>query len=390
MRAKTGLASMWAAGLLFLGAGAQGASAPDGGKIPTPRIEVVFVLDTTGSMSGLIRTAQEKIWAIASTLCQAQPAPEIGIGLVGYRDLGDQYVTRLTPLSLDLDRVYAELMSFRAQGGGDMPESVNQALYEAVTKIDWSADNSTYRVIFLVGDCPPHMDYQNDVPYPETCMLAAKKGIIINAIQCGGYTETMPFWTRIAELAGGAFFRVAQSGGAIETSTPYDADLARLSQELDATRIFYGDAALRAAQEERVALAGKIYREAPGSAVARRTVFNESESGKCNLLGDQELVNDVAVGRVVLTEVKEEMLPEELRKMPAAERAAFIDGQARKRGAIQAQIRELAENRQRYIRDEVVGKAGSKAAQSLDHQLYAALRTQAGEKGIVYKDGPVY
>jgi Mg-chelatase subunit ChlD len=54
-----------------------------------PIVDVVFVLDTTGSMSGLIDAAKEKIWSIASTMAAAQPTPEIRIGLVGYRDRGD-------------------------------------------------------------------------------------------------------------------------------------------------------------------------------------------------------------------------------------------------------------------------------------------------------------
>ncbi|MEW8587194.1 MAG: vWA domain-containing protein, partial [Candidatus Thiodiazotropha sp.] len=92
-----------------------------------PKIEVVFVLDTTGSMSGLIQASKEKIWSIASTMAQARPAPEIRMGLVAYRDRGDAYVTRVVDLSEDLDSVYATLMDFRAAGGGDGPESVNQA-----------------------------------------------------------------------------------------------------------------------------------------------------------------------------------------------------------------------------------------------------------------------
>ena len=100
-----------------------------------PSIEVMFVLDTTGSMSGLIAAAKEKIWSIANTLASADPAPEIKMGLVGYRDRGDAYITTFTALFDDLDAVYTQLMRFQADGGGDTPESVNQALYEAVTII---------------------------------------------------------------------------------------------------------------------------------------------------------------------------------------------------------------------------------------------------------------
>jgi Mg-chelatase subunit ChlD len=96
-----------------------------------PQVDVVFVLDTTGSMSGLIQTAKDKIWSIASTMASAQPTPEIRVGLVAFRDRGDQYVTRVVDLSSDLDSVYATLMEFQADGGGDTPESVNRALYDA-------------------------------------------------------------------------------------------------------------------------------------------------------------------------------------------------------------------------------------------------------------------
>ena len=92
-------------------------------------IEVVFVLDTTGSMSGMINAAKEKIWSIASSMASAQNAPRIKMGLVAYRDRGDDYITRRVDLSEDLESMYATLMDFRANGGGDGPESVNQALY---------------------------------------------------------------------------------------------------------------------------------------------------------------------------------------------------------------------------------------------------------------------
>ncbi len=100
--------------------------------IAAKRVEVVFVLDTTGSMSGLIHAAKEKIWSIASTLAQAQQAPEISMGLVAYRDRGDAYVTQVIDLNRDLDSMYAKLMDFAADGGGDGPEAVNEALEAAI------------------------------------------------------------------------------------------------------------------------------------------------------------------------------------------------------------------------------------------------------------------
>ena len=171
---------------------------------PSAKIDVVFVLDTTGSMSGLIRAAKEKIWSIASSMAQAKHAPQIRMGLVAYRDKGDAYVTQVTDLSTDLDSMYAKLMDFKAQGGGDGPEHVNQALYDAVHKMSWSQSDA-YKVVFLVGDAEPHMDYQDDVKYPTTLRAALKKGIVVNAIQSGTNIAATKGWRKIARLGQGEY-----------------------------------------------------------------------------------------------------------------------------------------------------------------------------------------
>ncbi len=104
-----------------------------------PVVEVVFVLDTTGSMAGLIEGAKRKIWSIATSIVDCSPDAEIRMGLVAYRDIGDEYVTKRFDLTTDIQDLYADLLRLRAAGGGDWPESVNEALYVAVTKMSWSA-----------------------------------------------------------------------------------------------------------------------------------------------------------------------------------------------------------------------------------------------------------
>jgi hypothetical protein len=89
-------------------------------------------------MGGLIEGAKLKIWSIANQMVSAKPAPQLKIALIGYRDRGDEYIVRRYDLSEDIDAVYANLQKFQAGGGGDTPESVNQALDEAVHKISWS------------------------------------------------------------------------------------------------------------------------------------------------------------------------------------------------------------------------------------------------------------
>src|SRR3954467_14438391 len=130
-----------------------------------PRVELVFALDTTGSMSGLIDGAKRKIWSIAQFIAQGQPKPDVRIGLVAYRDIGDAYVTRFYDLSDDLDTVFEHLSSFEAGGGGDTPEHVSKAPYRAVYKTSWTMDQTALKQIYLVGDAPPHTDYADGFNY---------------------------------------------------------------------------------------------------------------------------------------------------------------------------------------------------------------------------------
>jgi Mg-chelatase subunit ChlD len=354
-----------------------------------PLVEVVFALDTTGSMSGLIQAAKEKIWSIATTLAQAQPAPEIRMGLVAYRDRGDDYVTRVVDLSDDLDSMYATLMDFRADGGGDGPESVNQALHDAVHRISWSAQEQAYQVLFLVGDAPAHMDYQDDVKYPVTLAAAAKKGIVVNAVQCGDSGDTAREWRQVAQLGQGKYFQVEQGGSAVAIATPYDKELAELSVELDGTRLYYGSKEEKAEKQHKLDATDKLHAGSSVASRARRAAFNASESGAANLLGEGELVDEVSSGRVDLSAIDHEALPEPMQSMAPQEQQALIETTAKRREELKAQIRQLSEQRDVYLKQKVEEAGGAK--DSLDDKIYSAVRDQAGKKGMVYEtDAPRY
>lgn len=355
-------------------------------QIPTThKIEVVFVLDTTGSMSGLIDAAKEKIWSIAGSLAQAESAPEIRMGLVAYRDRGDAYVTQVSGLSSDLDSLYATLMDYRAAGGGDTPESVNQALHDALHKISWSTDQNTYQAIFLVGDAPPHMDYQDEVQYPQIIAEAQARGIRVNAIQAGKAPHTGREWQKIAALGGGDYFQVDPSGNAVAIATPYDAKLARLSKELDGTRLYYGDREERAEKAGKLAATRKLHASASTESRARRAAFNASGSGAANLLGEQELVEAVASGRVDLDRIEREKLPEPLQAMAPAVAKAKVLEKAEERKKLQAEIQTLSRQRADFMAKEVEERGG--AAGSLDDRIYGAVRDQAAAKGFKF-DAP--
>jgi len=363
----------------------QKAQATQTTVLPAPqnhRIEVVFVLDTTSSMSGLIQAAKEKVWSIATTMGSAQQNPDIRMGLVAFRDRGDAYITQRYDLSSDLDSMYASLMDFSAEGGGDGPESVNQALYDAVHGMSWSTDANTYRVIFLVGDAPPHMDYADDVKYPVTLATARSKGIVVNAIQSGQHQLTRPAWQQIAALGQGQYFQVEDSGNSVAVATPFDAKLSALAAELEATRLYYGDAEAKKAQQAKLDANARLRKELSSEALARRDTFNATASGKANLLGDSELVEAVTSGRIELDRIEVKDLPASLQALAPAAQREVIEETAQRRDELQQQINQLSDSRSRYIRQKVAAAGG--AEDSLDEKIYGAIREQAAGSGLTY------
>ncbi len=341
-------------------------------------IDVVFVLDSTGSMGGLIDAAKRKIWSIANVIAGARPTPELRLGLLTYRDRGDSYVTRWSPLSADLDAAYAWLIDVRAGGGGDGPESVNQALHEAVTRFAWPSDPSTLKLIFLVGDAPPHMDYADDVPYAESVRRARATGIVINTIQCGDWPETTTTWQSIAAGSAGEFFRIARSGGATAMSTPYDAELARHSRLLDSTLVPYGGPEARAVHEKRLDASRKIDETASAEALADRAAYRAGEAGGETLTGASELVHDVIEQAIRLDEIPPEQLPEQMQPWSPEKRREYIEAMAEQRRGLREEIEWLGQRRRDYLRERF-----RSAADAFDQRVLQALRCQARSSGIV-------
>jgi ElaB/YqjD/DUF883 family membrane-anchored ribosome-binding protein len=248
--------------------------------------------------------------------------------------------------------------------------------------MSWSDDTNTYRVIFLVGDAPPHMDYANDVKYPVTLEVARQKGIIVNAIQSGQHQYTRPAWQQIAALGQGEYFQVEDSGNTVAVATPFDADLSALAAELEATRLYFGDAEAKQAQQAKLDANARLRKELSSEALARRDTFNATASGKANLLGDSELVEAVTSGRVELDEIEAKDLPASLQALAPAAQREVIDTTAKRRDELQQQIRQLSDSRSRYIKQKVEAAGG--ADDSLDEKIYSAVKEQAASSGLTY------
>jgi hypothetical protein len=329
-------------------------SAALSGAIARPTVEVAFVLDTTGSMGGLIEGAKRKIWSIATAIVDSNPDADIRMGLVAYRDIGDDYVTRTFDLTADIQDLYANLLELKARGGGDWPESVNEALDVAVNKLRWTPTGDTRRIVFLVGDAPPHMDYAQDTKYPTTLAIAKQKDIIVNAVLAGSARDTERVWRDIAQSGNGRFIPIPQDGGQVVIiETPYDDDIIILQREINGTVIPYGPRALQKHTEDKTRQLSQVAASAPAQASEMASYLNKRAKVSSEAVtGEGDLVSDVASGRQKLGAVKDEELPEKLRALKPEQRMDELDKQMKQRKALNEKLAALVAKRDKYVAEQ--------------------------------------
>ena len=345
------------------------------------RLELVFVVDTTGSMGGLIDGAKQKIWGIVNEVMRESHS-SVRIGLVAYRDRGDKYLTQLLPLTEDLDRVYTTLMDYQADGGGDGPEDVRTALAEGVHQINWSqpaADLS--QVLFLVGDAPPHDDYRDAVDTLSTARAAVQKGIVVNTIQCGFAGETTQVWRAIAAAGNGEYFSIASDGGVQAIASPYDEELNQLARRLGSTFIPYGlgrgvEGATRRAEAAATARAveERIDVSAPMVAKAERAM-NKALNQKAYI---NDLLQNLENGTLQIEKIDPAQLPEDLQALSETDRRQEIEKRLAERGQIRSQIMSLSKQRETFIDVEKKKQRGRR--DGFDEAVSKTIRLQIFRK----------
>jgi Mg-chelatase subunit ChlD len=303
------------------------------------QIDVVFAVDTTGSMGGLLDGAKRTVWSIANHIRKTDPNADLRIGLVAYRDVGDEYVTRPFSLTQDLDAVYGELSGYQAAGGGDTPEDVDAAIDDSLHKMQWRT--GARKLIFVVGDAAPAS--RGEVPTFEAgAREAASRGITINTIRCGWDTDTQTAFQRIAMIGGGEFSTIQQDGGVQQVATPYDAELATLSGEVDGTAVIVGDDGVRGAYHAKMAAA----EAAPAPAKADRAgYYAKGGMGRAK----EDLVGGVATGAMNLDEVNARDLPADMQGMDKGQIKVEVEKRVAKRKQLQTKIEELSKQREEFL-----------------------------------------
>jgi len=190
-----------------------------GARPARAQLDLVFLIDATGSMGDEIARLRSTLRDIADQVARLPSRPDTCFGLVAYRDIHDEFVVRRHDFTNDLDAFQGVLDALQAAGGGDYPEAMNEALHETVQRLSWRGDDTT-RLVMLLADAPPHLDYPGP-QYDDSMVAALGKGIKVLSVGASGLDKQGEYVQRqIAQYTGGRFVFLTYRNAADPASGP--------------------------------------------------------------------------------------------------------------------------------------------------------------------------
>ncbi|MGK0190283.1 MAG: hypothetical protein ACI9R3_006106 [Verrucomicrobiales bacterium] len=343
-----------------------------------PVVQIALLLDTSGSMSGLIAQAKTQLWSVVNEFIVAKqggktPAVQVALFEYGKSSLSDdsRWIRQIQPLTRDLDTISKELFALSTNGG---EEYCGAVIEQAVTTLTWETSPETYKAIFIAGN---EAFTQGPIAAPAACKTAISKGIIVNTIHCGEESAGIAGgWKEGALLADGSFMVIDQNQAVAHIEAPQDDQIVKLNGELNKTYIAFGKQR-QAWAENQFAQDSNAFGVNKANLVSRAAT--KASSLYCNAHWD--IVDACQQKDFKWTDIKKEDLPEELRKLSIEELKAHVETQLTCRQQLQTQILKLTQER-----DSWVGAKRKELGEdnSLGQAVSSAIRGQAEMKGISF------
>jgi len=346
-----------------------------------PLVQLAILLDTSGSMQGLIEQAKGQLWKIVNEFLKAKQdgqTPEVQVALYEYGKSSlsgsSGWIRQIVPLSTDLDKISEELFALKTDGGD---EYCGWVIKDALNNLQWSKDTKVYRAIIIAGNEP---FTQGPVSYVDSGKAAITRGIIVNTIHCGDEaTGINTKWQDGAVLADGKYMVIDHNRAVVHIEAPQDKEIAKLSTELNGTYLAFGVEGVvaykrQAAQDQNAMLLAPASGAAVQRAVAKSSVNYRNSSWD---LVDASMEEDFKLG-----EVKAEHLPAEMQKMSETKRKMFIEKKAKERTELQAKIQSLSTEREKYIAEQ---RKQNAATNTLDAVVIGAVREQASKRDFDFE-----
>ena len=173
----------------------------------TSGVQVMFIVDTTGSMGDELSYLQMDFSQIAADTAEDGVLYSANF----YRDEGDAYITKTNGFTSDVSVVQRLISEEYATGGGDTPEAVADILYETITaNSEWRSDMN--KVCFIIFDAPPH--YGTEDRIAEAVKSAAARGIhVVPVVASNAERETELFGRALAICTDGEYVFLTDHSG---------------------------------------------------------------------------------------------------------------------------------------------------------------------------------
>jgi hypothetical protein len=348
-------------------------------KTAKPLVQMAILLDTSGSMEGLIEQAKSQLWKIVNEMALAKKKgvnPKLEVALYEYGKssipASEGYLRQIVPLSTDLDRISEELFKLRTNGGS---EYCGKVIDVATRDLQWVESNNHLKVIFIAGNEP---FTQGRVDYKEACKKAITNGIIVNTIFCGNYRQGIDTkWKDGADLADGKYMNIDHNQKIVHIDAPQDKEIVALGKKLNATYVAYGRMGIQ--KKERQKMQDSNAASVKGGAAVQRSVTKASK--QYNNAG-WDMVDAEKEGKIKVEEMEEAALPAEMKKMTVKQRKEYIEKKRNERQKLQKKINELRKARDKYVAEKRKKMAGD---QTLDEAIVSAIKEQAKKKNYKFE-----
>ena len=343
-------------------------------------VDIAICLDTSGSMTGLIESAKQKLWAIVNELAHAKPKPRLRVALYHYGNDGlskeTGWVKQLCPLTDDLDEIYEELFKLQTNGGTELVARVVRA---ATNNLNWSSQKNALKMIIVAGNEAATQDQKYELH--DVCKTSINEGIIINTIFCGNPEQgRRTGWADAAGWGEGQYATIDQDRGTVIVKTPYDKIIIELNIKLNATYLGYGR--LGEKRKARQAAQDTNAESLNAPAYASRTA---SKASGLYVNSSWDIVDAVQNKKIDLTKIPAKDLPKPMQSMSVEERIKYVEKLTLRRTELQKKINKLNTKRILHQKNEME-KQGIDEDKSFDAMLRRAIRTQGKSKGLTFTE----
>ncbi len=341
-----------------------------------PKIQIAILLDTSGSMDGLINQTREQLWRIVNTFATAKKEgkrPRLELALYQYGNdsipAAQHHVQRIVPLTTDLDKVSEALFKLSTNGGN---EYCGAAISHALGELEWSPNPKDLKLVYIAGNEPFN---QGPIAFRDSVRTAIGRGIVVNTIHAGTQQQGISdSWAEAAKLADGNFLFIDSNRAVAVVDAPQDVEIAKLNESLNKTYIAYGGKG-----KEAVARQEAQDKNAGGASASSLSTRTAAKASPMYRNGDWDVVDAKKEGKAVSVEE----LPAELKALDAPARDAFIAKKAEERAELQKKIGVLATQRESFVQGEMKKRAKD-SSKSMDDALIESARGQAEKADYVF------